>query len=477
MTIGFSFGSKELAALIELAKTNIDKMDQLGLINAKKFGVVGNGIIDDTESLQKLIDTYKSKNVIVLPPGEYKITSPLRIPTGCVIKGFGYRSTIIRVSGAINALNFTNGTGVGVYYVDISDIFIDGNGSGKTALNMNITREARIHNIRVQNFELGLYADAAWSNHFDSCTFSYNKKNAYLEGATNDINFINCVFDHAETIGFHFDGDGSPINLIGCVLQENGEEAIIIDKGRAINIIGCYFELNNKRQGQPTRTSHEILFRGLTQTVQGALVEGCTFFNWHSIGAIGIDKARGVVINGGAVTANNPTGTKRISTTANTANVVVTALYVADNLIVDDDKGIAINNLSTGLFSNNVTAKRDNARLAADTISNTGVQTALMQQGIVKFQIRAESNGEVYVQHLNTTTNALENIFRITNSNVLQMMKTISLNGNNITSLRLERMSTRPSSPYDGQTIIDSSLNKIIFYDGTNWRDASGTIV
>lgn len=35
----------------------------------------------------------------------------------------------------------------------------------------------------------------------------------------------------------------------------------------------------------------------------------------------------------------------------------------------------------------------------------------------------------------------------------------------------------RPSSPSAGMIIIESSTNKIIHYDGTNWRDAMGTIV
>jgi hypothetical protein len=45
--------------------------------------------------------------------------------------------------------------------------------------------------------------------------------------------------------------------------------------------------------------------------------------------------------------------------------------------------------------------------------------------------------------------------------------------------LGIQRLSTanRPSNPDTGRTIIDLTLNKIIHYDGTNWRDAMGAIV
>jgi hypothetical protein len=33
----------------------------------------------------------------------------------------------------------------------------------------------------------------------------------------------------------------------------------------------------------------------------------------------------------------------------------------------------------------------------------------------------------------------------------------------------------RPSSPYTGQTYFDTTISKPIWYDGTNWVDATGT--
>lgn len=84
-----------------------DKIDEQ--ISARDFGAVGDGITDDTESLQRAIDqifptTYYTtvgvRRQIHIPAGVYLISSELTIPPYASIRGDGPLSTFIKQTGA-----------------------------------------------------------------------------------------------------------------------------------------------------------------------------------------------------------------------------------------------------------------------------------------------------------------------------------------------------------------------------------------
>jgi hypothetical protein len=79
-------------------------------INVKDFGAVGNGVADDTAAIQAALNAADNKHVVV-PAGEYKCTSRLTMPDGCVISGYGATLNFsqgnndarVSVSGTVNA--------------------------------------------------------------------------------------------------------------------------------------------------------------------------------------------------------------------------------------------------------------------------------------------------------------------------------------------------------------------------------------
>ena len=88
------------------------------IVNAKAFGVKGDGVTDDTIALQRAIDQLflntSSKNltsranrvVLYLDAGTYKITNEIRIPPYAHIVGAGIDSTIISQNIAVNPTNY-----------------------------------------------------------------------------------------------------------------------------------------------------------------------------------------------------------------------------------------------------------------------------------------------------------------------------------------------------------------------------------
>ena len=98
-----------------------------GYFTPEMFGAIGNGIADDTESVQKCLDFKKNNGYNVFLSGKYKITNPLII-TGYSINIFGNGQILydgidfaIKIHGCVNSnitlnrIDAPNGRGIYFY--------------------------------------------------------------------------------------------------------------------------------------------------------------------------------------------------------------------------------------------------------------------------------------------------------------------------------------------------------------------------
>lgn len=93
-------GSTALNPILRSLQSKIDDV-----VSTRDFGTIGNGVADDTASLQRAItQIYLSslnpgqplvRRVICIPAGTYKISSPLLIPPNCNLQGEGKNNTVI----------------------------------------------------------------------------------------------------------------------------------------------------------------------------------------------------------------------------------------------------------------------------------------------------------------------------------------------------------------------------------------------
>src|SRR5690606_37577564 len=82
-------------------KSYVDKIvGNIGL-SSRSFGAVGNGLADDTAALQEALNAAQSRR-LVIEPGTYLISGPLRIKRGTLLSGYG--ATIIRKPGFTNMM-------------------------------------------------------------------------------------------------------------------------------------------------------------------------------------------------------------------------------------------------------------------------------------------------------------------------------------------------------------------------------------
>lgn len=102
------------------------------IVYASSFGVIGDGVADDTSALQRAIDqlflndatkgSVSSRIILNIEAGIYKITEPLRIPPHANIRGAGLDKTIIRQEGNYPVAITVNGDSSPGNYKTFTDI-------------------------------------------------------------------------------------------------------------------------------------------------------------------------------------------------------------------------------------------------------------------------------------------------------------------------------------------------------------------
>lgn len=103
------------------------------VINVLSHGAVGDGRADDTRSLHAAFGQLREGAVLVIPPGKYLVSEPIRVPPlgGFRITGGGATTSTLVASRPMHSLLHLEGAGDG----SVFDHFgLDGNGLADTAL-------------------------------------------------------------------------------------------------------------------------------------------------------------------------------------------------------------------------------------------------------------------------------------------------------------------------------------------------------
>lgn len=132
--LGNTYEYKAGSGLIDTGATKRSAQERLDdIVFVDAFGVVGDGIVDDTVALQRAIDqTYinqttvgneNSRVILYMKPGVYNISAPLYIPPNCKIVGAGKQKTYIKQTADQFVLRTVNGTSFpGTYRINQTDV-------------------------------------------------------------------------------------------------------------------------------------------------------------------------------------------------------------------------------------------------------------------------------------------------------------------------------------------------------------------
>ena len=175
-------------------------------INVKKFGAKGDGVTDDTISIQTAMDELINGGVLLIPEGTF-IVSSINIPfDNITIMGSGIESTIIKSNGLVNQTPLYNIKG----NVKLMNFTIDGNGKimptptagdGAFCLSVYNCSNIKIDNVKFKN--------------------SYNKQTAF--DGVKDVYISRCIFESQLDTSHEQDG----VHLYGGV---NTTQNIVIDE-------------------------------------------------------------------------------------------------------------------------------------------------------------------------------------------------------------------------------------------------------
>lgn len=291
---------------IQFAKqSNLDGLKSQIWVNVKSFGAKGDGITNDTESIQNAINSLSTGGTIYFPKGVYNISSTIIVPQKIFILGEGIGTTIRPMSSIINVFNITgsltkienlsitnqnnyatNGISINKsadnLYVTIRDLYISSFSSG---ILWNNGDRAYVENNSFVNNTVAFKSlndcrNSVFSRNYilGGSGFDYGKVSQGVEGIVISENHILNGNTGTETFGLSFNGALS-IDIIGNVFDQiyNGNGINLIGTNiNCIKIYNCWFGAN---------ASATIAKYGVFATYgSGIFINGCTFTGFNQAG-------------------------------------------------------------------------------------------------------------------------------------------------------------------------------------------------
>ncbi len=226
-------------------------------VNVKMFGAVGDNTADDTAAIQAALNTtpqYATNGLgtVYFPPGVYKLSGPLSIPTGSVrialigppnaAKGPAAGAYLRQTVANSDTIQITTSASTHTYVIDGIHIIYDSLGTG-VGINANMLGDTpimgalRLKDVVVQGAGTGFTAGGSVGMEFDNCAFNgctVGVNTAHSSGTNwNLTHFSQCYFRTNITAGIRC-SNGSGMwapQFESCVFESNTGPSILVDTG------------------------------------------------------------------------------------------------------------------------------------------------------------------------------------------------------------------------------------------------------
>jgi len=232
-------------------------------VSVLDFGAVGDGVTDDTISIQAAI-TYGviNKQEVYFPAGVYRVTDTLNLPVGSQLVGeTGYQyatgfgiapkaTTINFQPASLKSLFVCSGTSYADFrfHYSIEGFYLLGNsidpvGNSEYALKLDGAIYARYENIGIQGFRTGILCDRTINNRFCNIYISGKVQAVFYAGnnETTDV-WEQCSF-FGSPIGVRFEGASVSIRFNSCLWEQIDYYGMDVHSScQAITVTNAYCE-------------------------------------------------------------------------------------------------------------------------------------------------------------------------------------------------------------------------------------------
>lgn len=281
----------------------VDSLGNTSVIEAKNYGVVGDGVTDDAVALQSAIDAAIAiKGILEIPVGTYVISTTLTITGPVYIRGMGYTSrwpryhptsaTILKYTGATDAISIygeTDDSYFGGVIIEGIEIAPSVTGAGRYGILMDATDTTKcagiydvlLRDVTVKDFGVdGIYCKASCIDiTFDRVTVSENVRYGVHFDSTghqhdnpNKIKFNDCYLVSGRTAtswAYYTTGIVESLTFNGGTVRAGGLGNGIYITGQG-SVFGVILE-GDKQAGQIGIKYKSAL---------GLYLYGCMIFQW-----------------------------------------------------------------------------------------------------------------------------------------------------------------------------------------------------
>jgi hypothetical protein len=224
-------GASNRAINLKLAET----------VSVKDFGAVGDGVTDDTASIQAAIDS--GAKTIYIPIGTYLISSSLyQYSNGYGLNIFGENKlgSVLSASASLAepVIFLGNANGHGNYRAVLSNFAINGSTlAGNHGVVLNEGGTSSIDNLYIATCDIGIFGPGMIGSNIRNCEMSTNLTHISLTLKTSGVPSGNTdTAVTANAIALH-----TNVNTIDKVWMTGGTKGIYLEGGLTI-VTGCTFQ-------------------------------------------------------------------------------------------------------------------------------------------------------------------------------------------------------------------------------------------
>ncbi len=260
-------GTVPKSALVASVQNDLNKITHI--VNVKNFGAVGDGVNDDTQAFKDAINaiktneytedipTVKVSGKLIIPAGNYKITSTIVVPSYIHIEGDGRHTTFLSsyITNGTPVIHLYSGTpSTHQFYNTIQGFTISGRNQKCQGIKIesvsrwiirdvliNITKYEGIYGYECFLGELySVFVRGCGDATHNGIHFTAHEN---LYGA-NSVTMFGGEIAGCQSNGF-FTEYGAAVRLIGVAIEGNQFGYGIVNNGSySFKVDGCYFELN-----------------------------------------------------------------------------------------------------------------------------------------------------------------------------------------------------------------------------------------